>query len=116
MAELSITLKGDGSFSAPWLVFRGDTIKECHEMLAEAHEQDLFTAVGRADAAYETGIRMGGQLDATTTKVEKAPAKKAPAKKPPAKKAAEAPAEAPAEEPKAAPAPAKARPKPAWLS
>jgi len=117
MAEITVTLKADKGYEAPWIVVRADDAKDMQKALTDIHEQDVFTSVGRASAAFATGNRMGSQLGATTIAVESTEPEEKPAKKPAAKKAApkkaETPAkaeEAPKEEPK------KARPKPAWAN
>lgn len=132
MTEISVTFKGDGSYGHPWLVFKGASVAEVQAQLSEAHEQDLFTAAGRAHTAYSRGVMMGSKLDATTVKVEKAEekpkattTKKSTAKKTTrpapskaaqeAEEAAEQPEsaeETPQEAPKANPP--KGAPKPAW--
>lgn len=126
MAEISVTLKGDGGYGHPWLVFKGATVAEVQALLSEAHEDDLFTATGRAHAAYARGVKLGDKLDATTVKVEeaeeepaakKATPKKATSRPAPSKDAAEteeaANATEPAEEKPKVSTP-KGAPKPAW--
>ena len=115
--KITLTIKGTGDFDHPWLVFGGDDVAEVHNLLSQAHEQDLFTAAGRAHAAFLRGAEMGKGLDAKTIKVEANPdAEQALTAQPAATSAAPA---APAAEPEAAPVAAppipEGAPKPAWM-
>lgn len=128
MTEVSVTLKGDGSYGHPWLVFKGATVAEVQAQLSEAHENDLFTAAGRAHTAYTRGVMLGSKLDATTVKTEeveekpaakKTAAKKATSRPAPSKDVAEAEEAANATEPteeKPKVSTPKGAPKPAWKS
>lgn len=115
----SLTFKGDGAFSHPWLVIKGDTVEDLQDQLSEAHEKDLFTAIGRAHAAMERGVMMGSKLDATTIKsepvVNATPKQEASASTTPTT-ASPGPFEnaAPAEQAAPPPAVPSGAPKPAW--
>lgn len=107
--KLSLTLKGTGGYDHPWIVVKDDSVEGIQAQLSEAHEKDLFTAAGRAHAAFLRGMQLGSQLEATTVKVENTPAKGS----------ADTPATqtVPAEEPEApvvAPPIPEGAPKPAW--
>ena len=129
--KITVTLKADKGYEASWLVLSADTVKEMQGLLEDAHAQDLFTAVGRADDAYKRGVITGKGLGARTVSVENAEEEKpAPAEKAPARKSAAKKDEAPRPEPdeleakaEEKPAPKKAAvkppagvPKPAWAS
>lgn len=114
MAEISVTLKADKGYDAPWIVIKSEDVGEVQKTLEEIHSQDLFTAVGRAASAFETGRRMGSQLGATTVSVEKVPAKEPLTGE---AKGKPDPLTSKSEEKEPAPKPAtnsRPRPKPAW--
>lgn len=107
--KITLTIKGTGGYDHPWLVFGGEDAAEVQKLLSDAHENDLFTAAGRAHAAFLRGATLGSELEATTTKVEKAPAG-TPAATPASPAAPAAEPEAPV----AAPPIPEGAPKPAW--
>ena len=114
--KITLTIKGTGGYDHPWLVFGGDDAAEVQRLLSDAHENDLFTAAGRAHAAFLRGATLGSELEATTTKVEKTPAD-APASTPAAPASTPAAPAAPAEEsaaPVVAPPIPEGAPRPAW--
>lgn len=114
----SLTFKGDGAFAHPWLVIKGDTVEDLQDQLSEAHEKDLFTAIGRAHAAMERGVMMGAKLDATTIKSEATPAASPAASPAPTTPSTPTPSPfkeaAPKEEATPPPAVPSGAPKPAW--
>lgn len=105
--KLTVSLKGETQ-ADPWLVVNANTPKELHELLEGVHAEGVFTAIGRAQDSYKTGLRFGRGLDARTVSVEKVeeagpeeePAKPA-AKKPATRKPATARKAEPEEAPKA---------------
>lgn len=110
----TLTLKGDGAFAHPWLVIKGDTVEDLQNQLSEAHEKDLFTAIGRAHAAMERGVMMGAKLDATTIKSEATPAASPAPTTPSTPTPSPFEEAAPKEEATPPPAVPSGAPKPAW--
>lgn len=67
--KIVITLKAGTGYDAPWLVFGTETQAEAHLFMEEAHEKDLFTAIGRASDAFKRGVALGAGLGARTIEV-----------------------------------------------
>ena len=107
--KFSLTLKGTGGFEHPWIVIKDDTVEGLQNQISDAHENDLFTAAGRAHAAFLRGMQLGSQLEATTVKVEDTPAKGSAKAKPGAAEPAAEP-----EAPVATPPIPEGAPTPAW--
>lgn len=63
-ARISVTLKGDGSYGAPWVVFHGDTVAEVRDAVEAAHAAGLFTATASAAVDYNASLTAAGIVGA----------------------------------------------------
>jgi len=51
--EVSVTLKADADYSAPWVVFKGETVDEVGEALADFRQRGLFGSVKAAAEEFK---------------------------------------------------------------
>lgn len=63
--RLTVTLKADGTYSAPWIVVKADTIQELGDLVESVESSGLGAHVAQAAKAFEGHYAAGKTLGAT---------------------------------------------------
>ncbi len=72
-SKITVTLKGTGAYSDPWIVFHADTVAEVQDAVRSAEESGLFVVVGKAAEAYANHANVGAVLGAVPVGAPAAP-------------------------------------------
>lgn len=65
--KITVTLKADKGFDAPWVVLSGDTAAEVRDVIGEVEQSGLLVDVGRVANAFKGYATTGGVLGARPT-------------------------------------------------
>lgn len=60
--KITVTLKADKGFDAPWVVLSGDTAAEVRDVIGEVEQSGLLADVGRVAMAFRGFAAVGGVL------------------------------------------------------